>query len=67
MKGLLLRATYHDFHSTVGDVGYGHEFDALIAYPLTKQIGVSAKFAQYNSNGFATDRTKAWFSIEAKF
>ena len=67
LKGLLLRGTYHDFRSTVGDMGYGQEFDALIAYPVTRQIGVSAKFAHYNSDGFATDRTKAWFTIEAKF
>ena len=67
LKGLLLRVAYHDFDSTVGNLDYGQEFDALVAYPLTKQIGISAKLARYNSDGFATDRTKAWFTLEAKF
>lgn len=67
VKGLMLRVAYHDFDSTVGNLDYGREIDALIAYPLTKQIGISAKLARYNSDGFATDRTKAWFTLEAKF
>ena len=67
VKGLLLRAAYHDFRSTNGSIDYGSEWDALIAYPLTKNIDISAKFARYKADALATDRTKAWFSIDAKF
>lgn len=67
LKGLLLRAVYHDFRSTTGSVDYGSEWNALAVYPLKKTINLTLKFAHYNADSFATDRTKAWFSIDAKF
>lgn len=67
VKGLTLRAIYHDFRSTVGGIGYGSEFDALAAYPVTKNVSVLAKYARYNADSFASDRSKVWFSVEAKF
>ncbi|WP_427965524.1 alginate export family protein [Altererythrobacter sp.] len=67
VKGLTLRAVYHDFNSTRGGLNYGSEWDALIAYPLTKKITVLAKFASYNAKDFATDTKKAWFQVQAKF
>lgn len=66
-KGLLLRAVYHDFRSTTGSVDYGSEWNALVAYPVSKKFNLSVKFARYNADSFATDRTKAWFSVESKF
>jgi hypothetical protein len=38
-----------------------------VTYPVTKQITASAKFARYDAQAFATDTTKVWFAIEAKF
>lgn len=67
LKGLLLRGMWHDFNSTVGSTGYGSEWDALASYPLDKRFTLMAKFAHYDAAGFATDTTKAWFSLEAKF
>lgn len=67
LKGLLLKAVYHDFHSTTGSLDYGQEWDALATYPLNKRISLTLKFASYNADSFATDRTKAWFSVDAKF
>lgn len=67
LKGLLLRTALHDFNSTEGGFNYGGEFDALIAYPVNKTITISAKYARYNAKDFATDRTKAWLTAEAKF
>ncbi len=66
-KGLLLRGMWHDFESTAGSVDYGSEWDALASYPLDKRLTLMAKFAHYDADGFATDTTKAWFSLEAKF
>jgi len=67
LKGLLLRVVWHDFRSTRGDVDYGCEWNALVSYPLRKNITLSAKFARYDADAFATDTTKTWFSVEAKF
>lgn len=67
VKGLTLRAIYHDFGSTVGGIDYGSEFDALAVYPVAKNITLLAKYARYNADSFATDRSKVWFSVEAKF
>ena len=67
LKGLTLRGVWHDYRSTTGAFNYGQEWNALASYPLNKTFTVSAKFARYEANSFATDTTKAWFTIEAKF
>ncbi|MFM5894893.1 MAG: alginate export family protein [Novosphingobium sp.] len=67
LAGLTLRAMWHDFNSTRLGIAYGSEWDALASYPLTKKIGVTAKVARYNADAFATDTTKFWFQVEAKF
>jgi len=67
LAGLTLRAAWHDFNSTRLGKDYGSEWDALVSYPVTKQIGLTAKVARYNADSLATDTTKFWFQIEAKF
>jgi len=67
MKGMLLKAVYHDFKSDVGDLDYGTELDLLISKKLTKYLTASVKAAFYNSDGFATDTDKIWFTLAAKF
>lgn len=67
LAGLTLRAMWHDFNSTRLGIHYGSEWDALVSYPVTRQIGLTAKVARYNAQSFATTTTKFWFQIEAKF
>lgn len=67
LSGLTLRAMWHDYNSTRLGIDYGSEWDALVSYPVTKQLGLTAKFARYNADAFATDTTKFWFQIEVKF
>ncbi len=67
LAGLLLRGAWHDYRSTRGGFSYGQELNALISYPVTKKVTASIKFARYDARTFATDTTKGWFSIEAKF
>lgn len=67
VKGLVLRGMWHDYNSTLGSIGYGSEWDALASYPVNKRITALAKFAHYDAGSFATDTTKVWFSLEAKF
>lgn len=65
--GLTLRAMWHDYNSARLGIDYGSEWDALVSYPVTRQIGLTAKVARYNADAFATDTTKFWFQVEAKF
>jgi hypothetical protein len=67
LKGLGLRLAWHDFNSTVGRLAYGQEWNAQATYPVGKHVTLLAKFARYEAKAFATDTTKAWFSVEAKF
>lgn len=67
LKGLMLRGVWHDYRSTVGSIAYGQEWNALVSYPIRKAVTVSAKLARYEAKAFATDTTKGWFMVEAKF
>ncbi|MBA4163378.1 MAG: hypothetical protein C0510_01900 [Erythrobacter sp.] len=67
LKGLALRAMWHDFNSTLGSVDYGSEWNAQASYPIDQRVTALVKFAHYDASAFATDTTKAWFSLEAKF
>ena len=67
LGGLTLRGMWHRFRSTRAGLDYGSEWNALVSYPVNRKITVSAKFARYDADAFATDTTKAWFSVEAKF
>ncbi len=67
LAGLVLRAAWHDYGSTTGGIAYGQEWNALASYPVDKRFSLTAKLAYYNADAFATDTTKLWFSVEAKF
>ena len=67
LSGLVLRAAWHDFGSTRGGIAYGQEWNALASYPLGKRFTLAAKLAHYDAQTFATDTTKLWFQVEAKF
>ena len=66
LKGLTLGAVYHDFSADVaGD--YGSEIDLLVKKSFAKNYYSSLKFADYSSDGFATDTQKIWFTIGANY
>lgn len=67
LKGLGLRLAWHDFNSDLGGLDLGQEVDAQISYPLNRKFNLLAKFARYDAGLFASDTTKFWFAIEAKF
>ena len=67
LGGLLLKAVYHDFKSDIGDMKYGSEWDFLISKKINKNFSASVKAAFYNADTHATDTTKIWFTIGAKF
>lgn len=67
LKGTVFRALYHDFSATRAGLDYGSEFDALISRKIGKYLTLTAKYADYQSDGFATDRQKLWLMVEAAF
>jgi hypothetical protein len=67
LAGLVLRAAWHDFGSTVGGIDYGREWNALASFPVARHFALTAKLARYEADAFGADTTKLWFQIEAKF
>ena len=67
LDGLRLRGVFHDFGATANDGSYGREYDLLASYPIRSNITVLVKFAHYDADGFATDTTKGWLSVQARF
>lgn len=57
---------YHEFESDVGGVDYGSEWNASLGFRIGK-VGVLAKYANFDSDGFATDTEKFWLQAEISF
>jgi hypothetical protein len=66
-QGVMLRSIVHDFRSTHGDRAYGREIDLHVSRPFGKHVTLMARLAAYDARGFATDTTKFWLQVEAKF
>ncbi len=63
---LKLGATWHDLSAAETSADYGSELDLVATLPLTKRTSVQFKYADYQSDGFATDTTKFWLTFNAK-
>lgn len=62
-----LRLQAHDFNATRTTADYGREYAAWLTVPVSRQISTSVKLSHYDADAFATDTTKFWFSIDARF
>ncbi|MGB7411590.1 MAG: alginate export family protein [Sphingopyxis granuli] len=62
-----LRLQWHDFNATHGGRNYGREAGAWLTVPVTRRITTSFKLSHYDAQRFASDTTKAWLSIEARY
>ncbi|MFZ5609098.1 MAG: hypothetical protein ACOY99_05775 [Pseudomonadota bacterium] len=67
LKGTTMRVVYHDFSATRAGIDYGREWDALVSRGVGKYLVLTAKYAGYDSKGFATDTRKFWLMAEMKF
>jgi hypothetical protein len=67
LKGGTVRLMWHDFNATRLPLDYGQEWGGMISAPLHKKVTATAKVARYTARAFATDTTKFWFALEAKF
>ena len=63
LSGLLMIGQYHEFRSDVGDIDYGSELDFYALLPLRNGVYVEFKYANYQADGFATDREKFIFGL----
>ncbi len=67
LKGVLLRTVWHDYRSTHGGIDYGREWNALVSYPVARNVSLSAKVARYEAARYGADTTKGWLMAEAQF
>ena len=66
LPGLKADLTYHEFDSAFGGLDYGSEWDASLGFKLGP-VGLLAKYANYQSDGFAVDTEKFWLQAEIGF
>ena len=66
LPGLNTSLTYHQFDSDFGGVNYGSEWDATLGFKIGK-VGVLAKYANYQADGFGVDTEKFWLQAGIKF
>lgn len=62
-----LRLQAHDFNATRTAADYGREYGAWLTVPISRQISTSVKLSHYDADTFATDTTKFWLSVDARF
>jgi hypothetical protein len=67
VMGVTLTAMVHDFKSDAGDVDYGTEWDLMATKPVTPNLALTVKYADYQADDFATDTQKIWLMGEFKF
>jgi hypothetical protein len=66
LPGLNAAVVYHEFDSDFGGLEYGSEWDASLGFKVGP-IALLAKYADFNSNGFASDTRKFWLQAEYDF
>lgn len=65
-SGLTVQATYHEFDSDFGGRDYGTEFDGVVSLKLG-DIGLLAKYGNYQTQGFGPDTTRFTLQAEVSF
>lgn len=63
LKTVTLQAVYHDYRSDRASRSYGDEIDLLASAKLGK-CTASARYANYDADGFATDTHKFWLQLD---
>ena len=63
LDAITLSAIYHDFRSDRLGQHYGDEID-LVASARYRRATVSARYARYHADAFATDTDKLWLTVD---
>jgi hypothetical protein len=58
---------WHDFSAERGSADYGRELDAQLIWPFAKGWTALAKYADYRSDGFGSDVSKLWLSLDYRY
>ena len=61
--GATASITWHSFSAEDGNADYGTEWDLAIARKFKNGFSVLGKLADYQSDGFASDTSKAWLML----
>ena len=67
IRGVKLRAVYHQFDDDAGNIDYDHDIDAVIQKKFGKHYTVLLKYAYYDADDFATDTEKIWLQFSVSF
>lgn len=73
VDGIKADVIYHDFKAENSSMNYGTEWDFQIGKTfkidsiVLKEWTISAKYADYNTDGFLTDTNKFWLMMGIKF
>lgn len=62
-----VKIRYHNFDSDNNAISYGEEFDTEFVKNFNKNISLSIKYANYNSQGFAADTDKFFTVLTIKY
>lgn len=60
VAGATVTGVYHRFRADSGGADYGSEIGFSVVRPLTENLGLTFKWAQYSADELATDTTKTW-------
>ncbi len=58
---------WHDYRAQRGSAEFGTELDAQLSWGFGKGWNALTKLARYQSDGFASDQTKLWVSVEYRW
>jgi hypothetical protein len=64
LHGLALQGTYHRFESDRAVRHYGNEIDLLASAKVNLRTTISARYARYRSETFATNTSKLWIQAD---
>lgn len=67
LNGLLAKVQYHDYSAEEGSMDYGTEWGVYVKQPITKHVYAEVKYADYDTDGFATDRKKVVFGLGVQY
>ncbi len=62
LPGLRAAMTFHEFDSDFGGQDYGTEFDAVLSFRV-RDFTILAKYANFQSDGFAVDSERFWLQV----
>ena len=65
-SGLTVEATYHEFDSDFGGLDYGTEVDGVVSFKIG-DVGLLAKYGNYQTQGFGPDTTRFTLQAEVSF